>query len=248
LPSPAEDNDRILAEARASLVRNQAGGRRLATIGKRSAQIRRSHQLRKVLNMFVAVVAILVAAMFAGLLINGIGFAGIMMTVLAIVVALFVFGSFPKLKIPEIGALNTGDVRTLVGNTELWLETQRLALPAPAVQLVDAIGVQLDALGLQLEKIGDEQPAMAEVRKLVGEHLPGVVSTYTSIPAHLRKEASAGHSPDEALTQSLGKISAEIDSVTRQLAAGQIDKLAITTRFLDYKYGDSEALPPPTGQ
>ncbi len=248
MPTPADDNDRILAEARASLVNQQAGGRRLATIGKRSAQMRRSHQLRKVLNMTIAVVAILVASMFAGLILNGIGFAGIMMTVLAIVAALFVFGSFPKLRIPEIGALNTGDVRTLVGNTELWLESQRPALPAPAVQLVDHIGVQLDALGLQLEKVDEHQPAMAEVRKLVGEHLPGLVSNYTAIPAHLRKEPRAGQTPDEQLADSLGKISTEIDLVTRQLADGQIDKLAIQTRFLEYKYGAGEALPPPAGQ
>ena len=248
MPSPAEDNDRILAEARASLVNQQAGGRRAVSIGKRSAELKRQHQLRKVLNMTLAVVAIVVAALIAGLVINGIGFAGIMVTALAIVAALFVFGSFPKFKVPNLSSLNTGDVRRMVGNTELWLEAQRPALPAPAVQLVDRIGVQLDALGLQLEKVGEDQPAVAEVRKLVGEHLPGLVSTYTAIPPHLRKEQSAGRTPDEELTQSLGKISTEIDSVTRQLAAGQIDKLAITTRFLDYKYGDSEALPPPTGQ
>jgi multisubunit Na+/H+ antiporter MnhB subunit len=244
LPTPADDNERILAEARAALVRQQAGGRRVETIGKRSAQLRRRHQLRKLLNMTIAVVAILVAAMFAGLFINGLGFAGIMVTALAIVAALLIFGSYPALKVPAIGAINRGDVRTLVGNTELWLETQRPALPAPAVQLVDHIGIQLDALGLQLEKIGEDRPAMADVRKLVGEHLPGLVSTYTAIPPHLRQEQSAGRSPDEELTASLGKISAEIDSVTRQLAAGEIDKLAVTTRFLDYKYGSGEEAKP----
>ena len=236
--TPAEDNDRILAEARASLVRQQAGGRRVASIGQRSAELKRQHQLRKVLNMTLAVVAIVVAAMVAGLVINGIGFAGIMATALAIVAALFVFGSFPKLRVPDLSSLNSGGVRRMVGNTELWLEAQRPALPAPAVQLVDRIGVQLDALGLQLERAGEDQPAVAEVRKLVGEHLPGLVSTYTAIPAHLRKEQSAGRTPDEELTDSLGRISSEIESVTRQLASGQIDKLAITTRFLDYKYGD----------
>ena len=125
-----------------------------------------------------------------------------------------------------------------VSDVVAWLVSQRPALPAPAVQLVDQLGVQLDALGLQLEGLDDKQPAVAEVRKLVGEHLPELVSTYTSIPRHLRGEARGGRSPDDELTASLGKISAEIDSVTRQLADGQIDKLAIRTRYLDYKYGD----------
>ena len=50
-------------------------------------------------------------------------------------------------------------------------------------------------------------------------------------------EARAGGTPDQQLTESLGKISTEIDSVTRQLASGAIDNLAIRTRYLDYKYG-----------
>jgi hypothetical protein len=187
--------------------------------------------------MVLAVVAILVGAMIAGLVIDGIGITGILLTGLAIFGALLLFGSFPRLKVPSLAALNSGDVRRLVGNTELWLEAQRPALPAPAVQLVDGIGVQLDALGLQLERVDQNEPAVAQVRALVGEQLPGLVSTYTAIPAHLRSEPRAGRSPDQDLTDCLGKISAEIDSVTRQLADGQIDKLAITTRYLDYKYG-----------
>ena len=54
----------------------------------------------------------------------------------------------------------------------------------------------------------------------------------------------AGSSPDKQLVESLGKISAEIDSVTRQLAEGSLDDLAIRTRYLDYKYGDAIEAPP----
>lgn len=238
MTSPAHDSDRTLTEARASLVRQQAGGRRTRSIGRRSAEIRRQHALRKAVRITTAVAAIIVAALAAGLILDGIGFTGVMLTFFAIVAAVVVFGSFPKLKVPERAALNRGSARALVGNTELWLETQRPALPAPAAQIVDRLGLQLDALGVQLEGLDEKQPAIAEVRKLVGEHLPGVVSAYTSIPRHLRAEPRAGGTPDEQLADSLGRISAEIDSVTRQLAEGQIDKLAIQTRYLDYRYGD----------
>jgi hypothetical protein len=237
MTSPAHNSDRTLTEARASLVRQQAGGRRVRSIGKRSAEIRREHMLRKAARMGFAVGAIIIAAMVAGLILDGIGFAGVMLTFLAMVGAVFLFGSFPRLKVPEQAKLNRGSARTLVGNTELWLEAQRPALPAPAVQLVDRLGLQLDALGVQLEGLDEKQPAIAEVRKLVGEHLPGVVSAYTSIPSHLRSEKRAGRTPDDQLADSLSRISHEIDSVTRQLAEGQIDNLAVQTRFLDYKYG-----------
>ena len=237
MASPAHDSDRTLASARQSLTNQRAGGRRTVSIGQRSAALKREHTFRKVGRAVTAVVAIIVAAMVAGLVIDGIGFTGVMVTALAIFAAIMVFGRYPKMKVPQRRDLTGGDVKSLVGRTELWLESQRPALPAPAVQLVDQIGTQLDALGLQLDGLDENQPAAVEVRKLVGQHLPELVSTYTSIPRHLRTEPRAGRTPDEQLADSLGKISTEIDSVTRQLASGAIDNLAITTRYLDYKYG-----------
>ena len=69
--------------------------------------------------------------------------------------------------------------------------------------MVDQIGVQLDALGVQLEGVDPAHPSAREVRKLVGEHLPGMVDSYRKIPAHLRKEERAGRTPDEQLVDSL---------------------------------------------
>lgn len=234
----AQHSDRILREARRSLVDQRAGGRRAVSIGRRAAALKCEHALRKLLRIALATGAILFGAMVAGLVIDGIGWTGIIVTMLAMVVATGVLGSFPRMKVPTRESLTGGNVKSLVGRTELWLESQRPALPAPAVRLVDQIGVQLDALGLQLDGLDEQQPAAVEVRKLVGEHLPELVSTYTSIPRHLRTEPRAGRTPDEQLTDSLGKISAEIESVTRQLASGAIDNLAIKTRYLDYKYGN----------
>ena len=97
---------------------------------------------------------------------------------------------------------------------------------------------QLDALGLQLETVDQEHPAVREVRQLVGEHLPEMIDSYRKVPAHLRGERRAGATPDEQLAEGLGRISREIDSVTRQLADGALDDLAVRHRFLDYRYGD----------
>ena len=236
--SPADQSDAILRAARQSLTEQRAGGRRTGSIGRRSAALKREHALRKLLRVGVATGAIVFAAMVAGLVIDGIGWTGIIVTMLAIVAAITFFGSFPRMKVPTRASLSGSDVKSLVGRTEIWLEHQRPALPVPAVQLVDQIGLQLDALGTQLDGLPENTPAAAEVRKLVGEHLPELVSSYTSIPRHLRGEERAGRTPDQQLTESLGKISTEIDSVTRQLAAGAIDDLAIRTRYLDYKYGE----------
>lgn len=239
-------SDRILQESRAVLRDNRNGGRhRLPagqrSIGRGSAQLKMRHLAKKAVRIVIAAVVILVGAGIVGGIIGGIGFGGIMITALAIVAAAVLLGLFPRMTAPRRADINKGNVRQLVGRTELWLESQRPALPPPAVTLVDHIGVQLDALGLQLDGIDQAHPSAQEVRRLVGEHLPEMVDTYRKIPAHLRREERAGSTPDAQLVESLGKISAEIDSVTRQLADGALDNLAIRTRYLDYKYGEAEA-------
>jgi hypothetical protein len=145
------------------------------------------------------------------------------------------------MRLPTIDDLNPAqtDVRRLVGQTELWLESQRPALPAPAVQLVDQIGHQLDVLGAQLAQTDQNHPKAGEVRKLVGEHLPGLIQGYHQIPEHLRYEERAGSTPNKQFIDGLSTISAEIDSVTRQLAMGSLDSLAIKSRYLEYKYGEA---------
>ncbi|HEY6870027.1 MAG TPA: hypothetical protein VI199_09765 [Novosphingobium sp.] len=235
------NSDRILAEARNSLVTQREGGRRVAeshSIGHRSRQLKQRHLVGRIWRMMLGVAGVIVVAMAAGLVIGGIGFTGLFLTALSAVLVAALLLNYPRLKVPTRAQLAQGSIRTIVGNTELWLESQRRALPAPAVQVVDQIGLQLDALGLQLDRVGEDQPGTEEIRQLVGEYLPDLVSTYTAIPAHLRSQPGAGGaSPDQALTASLGKISGEIDAVTRQLAAGSIDSLAIKARYLDYKYG-----------
>ena len=232
------DSDRILSEARNSLANQRAGGRRVQPIGRRSAERRRLHAMRKAVRIALAVAVIAVVTIGAGLVLDGIGFTGLFLAVLATMLAVFVFATWPRIGVPEIGKINRGDVKTLVGNTELWLESRRPALPAPAAAIVDRIGGQLDVLGVQLEGLDDKRAEAIEIRKLIGESLPDIVSTYTRIPAHLRAEPQGGSSPDEQLAQSLGRISGEIEQITRDLAAGEIDGLAVRARYLGYKYGE----------
>ena len=236
MPNEAHQHTQIMRAARQSLNEQRLGGRR-RSIGRGSAELKTRHYTAKLTRIVVAVVGIVLAAMIAGVVIDGIGFTGLFVAALAVLAAVAVFGRYPRLKPPPQARLNEGDARTMVARTELWLEGQRPALPPPAVELVDRIGVQLDALGLQLEGVGD-QPAAVEVRKLVGEHLPEMISTYRRIPGHLRHEPRGdGRTPDQQLADGLGKISGEIDQITRQLAAGDLDSLAVRGRFLDYKYG-----------
>ena len=231
---------------------NRAGGRHRRelnrSIGQGSRKLRRRHRARKLRNIVIALFAIWVATGIIGSMIEGIGLMGVVALVLASIVVITILGQFPRMKTPRRADLTRStDARQLVGQTELWLEAQRPALPPPAADMVGKIGVQLDALGLQLDGIDPNHPAAREVRSLVGETLPEMVDSYRRIPQHLRAEARAGATPDDQLTGGLGKISDEIDRVTRQLAEGSLDDLAVKNRYLDYKYGDEVALEDRTG-
>lgn len=236
------DSDRLLGESRALLRDNREGGRhrRVPSIGEGSARIKRSNLKTRIRNVLIAVFAIWLGAGILGAIIEGIGILGVLAVLIATVVAVAVFTQFPRLKTPTRADITRGgDVKQLVGRTELWLEAQRPALPPPAVTLVDQLGVQLDGLGRQLEGVDQNHPKAREVRSLIGEQLPEMIDSYRRIPAQMRSEQRAGSTPDEQLTQSLRTISGEIDSITRQLAEGSLDDLAIKHRYLDYKFGSA---------
>lgn len=238
----AQDSDAILAAARASLNDQRAGGRRVVKgpIGQRSAAMRRAQTKRKAMIAVAVVLALFVAVKIAGVILHGIGVLAIAAVVLLGIVALMALTRSTPLRVPSLEQLRAAPAKTLVADTQVWLEAQRPALPAPALNLVGQIGGQLDQLATQLDRLDESTPAVAQVRQLVGQHLPDLVGAYTAIPPSLRSAKQGESSPDEQLAASLGKISTEIDSVTRQLAEGSIDKLAIQTRFLDYKYGGDE--------
>lgn len=236
-------SDRILSAAGKSLALQRDGGvHRRASIGRGSAELKTQHWKKKLGRILIAFGAIWTTAVVAGLIIDGIGFTGIMLTLFAAVIAVGLLANYPKIKVPKRADLKKGDAKAMVARTELWLEAQRPALPPPAVQIVDQLGVQLDALGLQLQSIDQNDPAVNEVRELVGEYIPETIENYRKIPAHLRGEDHAGKTADERVTESLGKLSGEIDRVTRRLAEGALDDLAIKSRYLDYRFGGAEAL------
>ncbi|MFN4020738.1 MAG: hypothetical protein ACK4IC_09500 [Erythrobacter sp.] len=245
MPDSTRDSERILREAKASLTVQRDGGTHRPgprSIGKGSAQLKMKSLLRRVRNIAIAVVAIWIGAGIFSAVVGPLLFWGLMATLVATVVAVGVLGVFPKVKVPKRAELKQGNPGQMVARTELWLEAQRPALPPPAQAIVDRLGAQLDALGLQLKGLGENEPAMAEVRELVGEYIPETIDNYRKIPAHLRSEPYAGKTADQRLTESLTRLSGEVDRVTRRLAEGALDDLAIKSRYLEYRYGEAGAL------
>ncbi len=209
---------------------------RMAPIGMKSQALRRAHFWGKVSRAAVAVGAVLIGAGIVGTIINGIGFSGVMITALAVAAAAYALLRYPKMPMPTTESLRQTDLATLAGKTEIWLESQRPALPAPAINLMQDIGLRLDQLAPQLQTLDDNDPAAREVRKLVGEHLPELINGYKRIPETLKRKEHGGKTPEQQLVDGLKLIDREIEMMTGHISRGELDKLATRGRYLELKY------------
>lgn len=231
-------SDRVLADAEAVLRRHSERGQSLSA---RARQRRNAALIRKVKYAFWAVVAVLIASAAAGF-VAPIGITGVMIALGVMIAAVLLIAALPGERRVRTEALAETALPALPLQTEIWLENQRKALPAPAVTLVDSIGVKLETLAPQLERLGEQDPAAQEIRKLLADHLPELVTGYQSIPEPLRREERNGRVPEKQLIEGLGVIDAEISRMSETLASGDLDKLAVQNRFLELKYQEAKEL------
>ncbi|GBH30044.1 MULTISPECIES: hypothetical protein [Sphingobium] len=231
-------SDRVLADAEAVLRRHSERGQSLTA---RARQRRNAGLIRKVKYAFWAVLAVILGSAVAGFVVP-LGTTGVMIALGVVIAALLLIGLLPTETRVRTEALAETPLTALPLQTEIWLENQRKALPAPAVTLVDSIGTKLEILAPQLEKLGPQDPAALEVRRLLADHLPELVTGYQSIPQPLRREERNGRVPEKQLVEGLAVIDAEIGRMSESLASGDLDKLATQNRFLELKYQEAKEL------
>lgn len=215
----------------------------LQRVSARQIQRRARSAVRRVRRTatyaFAGVSTILLVAILWSLIVP-IGFQGVMLTGLAILLTLVASVLLSGERAMETVELNRTDLLTLPGATERWLETRRRALPAPAMPILDRIGARLEGLAPQLHMLNPREPAALEVRALLSEHLPQLVDGYRAIPQDLRRVERNGRLPDRQLLDGLALIEREIGEMTESLARGDLDRFAAHGRYLELRYDDPE--------
>ncbi len=192
---------------------------------------------KRLTRIAVADVSILIAAMVIGWIVP-LGIGGAMLVMALLVAATVLFAVWPAERAPTPERLAAVDIRALPAQTERWLEAQRPALPAPAMTLVDRIGLRLETLTPQLATLDANTQEAVDVRKLIGEQLPAFVKDYEKVPASLRTTPRNGRTPDAELVDGLKLIEQEIGEMTARLAQSDLDNLSTRGRFLEMKYKD----------
>lgn len=226
------DSDLIISKAEELIRRTSPEGRAAA---RRRRERRKQRAVRMMRRMFFLTLAILVAAVAWGLIIGPIGGTGVMAVALGIVLAwagVLLFSAEPDARAEELPQV---PLKALPNRTERWLDSQRLALPAPANRLIDQIGVRLEGLAPCVQHLDEREPAAMEVRRLVGEELPELVRGYQRVPQQLRRQG-----PDAQLVEGLRVVESELARMTEQLASGDLDKLATQGKYLELKYRGAE--------
>jgi hypothetical protein len=221
---------------RANALMDRSRDRRLSARGRKRQQ---ADILGRIGRIAIADVAILIAAMVVGWFVP-LGMGGAMLVMAALIAVTAFFAIFPVAREIPIEKFGEVPLKSLPAQTEQWLERQRPALPSPALNLVDSIGVKLDILAPQLATLNEAEPAAAEVRKLVGEQLPELVKGYGRVPVPLRGVPRNGRTPDEQLIDGLKLIDEEIGQMSAQLAQGDLDLLATRGRYLQIRYREDE--------
>ncbi len=234
------DVDRQIERSSELLHRLSPQAQRLA---HRARQRKRAFLVKKVGRIVMAGGAILIASVIFGLAVGPIGDSGFLVALGLFVLAALALLIYPHYPEASTETLVNTDLKYLPAQTEVWLSSQRKALPAPAANQLDQIGLRLETLGPQLQTLDPREPAAQEVRKILTEHLPDLVNGYKRVPEPLRRERqSNGRTPDQQLAEGLKLIDEEIAEMTRNIAAGDLDSLATQGKFLELKYRDPEGM------
>jgi len=193
-------------------------------------------RLRRFRRAVLATGVIALAAIAASIGLGGLPDNFWLLSMAFALVSFLVLCIYPATPKPRSEDIADADLTELAACAELWLESRRAALPPPALDAVDMIGVRLEQLSPQLETLDPAAPAAREVRKLLAEHLPGLVNSYTRIPSSLRRQEHAGSTPADQVTHGLHVIANEIEAMSLDLSRNDLDALAVRGRFLETKY------------
>jgi hypothetical protein len=87
-----------------------------------------------------------------------------------------------------------------------------------------------------------DRVVLGELEQIRDEHLPKLLRSFVDIPAEHRKVIfkNTGRSASFLLEESLGKIAARVEALSRDLAQNEIEAFSSNTDFIARRYSDIE--------
>lgn len=140
------------------------------------------------------------------------------------------------------GDFGQAELAQLPGDAEDWLLERRETLPLDIRPLLDRIFQRLGDLQPHLASLAPHSSAAWEARRLLGEHLPGLVLAWEAIPGSTREEDPEVRA---RLWAGLETLADALDALCREVCRTPLMTFETRNRFLESRYrGEDERLAP----
>jgi hypothetical protein len=197
---------------------------------------------KRIANVGVAIGVLVAATIAFGLVVGPIGISGLVLVVMAAILALIIFSFWPASEPKRVPYSEQLPTKVVVQQLESLLVRRREALPAPASRRVDAISQQLPMLESRLAEIDLLDPLAQDARRLMGKHLPDLIERYERVPVAYRNQKDGeGLSVDERLVASLDAAREALDDLGAKLVQQDRDAFETQGRFIESRYKDGGA-------
>ena len=201
--------------------------------------------LSKARNIGIALAVVLVGAIGAGIVLNGIGITGLFLVAALMFLSVIVFSVWGPSATdrPIVDYREDMPNQAVVQRLDSLLVKKRAALPAPAASRLDAISAQLPLLESRLGEANALDPLAQDARRLMGKHLPELIERYERVPQAYRHERDGeGLTVDERLIAGLDAAKTALDDLGRKLAHEDLTAFETQGRFLESRYREDEGL------
>ena len=193
---------------------------------------------RTLKRVAIAVAAVCLAAIGIGLVLP-IGMFGFLAAVgLAVAIAaVLIFSGTREIAAPNVAPdLPNGE---MVQRFDSYIFRARRALPAPAQAEIDRLSQRLAPLKETLSRVDENDPDAQDARRLMSNHLPGLIDRYLHVPASYRSEYDAdGKSVDDRLVDALSAGRTALDDISSKLARNDLAAFETQGRFIETRYKD----------
>ncbi|HYG47657.1 MAG TPA: hypothetical protein VD846_06910 [Allosphingosinicella sp.] len=145
---------------------------------------------------------------------------------------------FPSRRRGTDGDFSQAELAALPGEAEDWLLGRRDGLPLECRPQLDRIFQRLGDLQPHLAALAPHSSASWEARRLLGEHLPGLILAYEAIPGSAREEDPEVRS---RLRAGLETVADALDELCREVCRTPLMTFETQGRFIESRYRGEDA-------
>ena len=155
------------------------------------------------------------------------------------VAAVLIFSGTREIAAPNVAPdLPNGE---MVQRFDSYIFRARRALPAPAQTEIDLLSQRLQPLKETLARVDQNDPDAQDARRLMSNHLPGLIDRYLHVPAAYRSEYDAdGKSVDDRLVDALAAGRTALDDISVKLARNDLAAFETQGRFIETRYKEEK--------